>query len=78
MEDKRYIKSFNEASENLNISDVISSLLIKAQKMYGNRFDKFSIQIKDNVLYVIGHELVKDEPDWEHIVWKVDESINYL
>lgn len=46
--------------------------------MYGNRFDKFSIQIKDNVLYVIGHELVKDEPDWEHIVWKVDESINYL
>lgn len=28
MKDKRHIKSFNEATENLNISDVISSKII--------------------------------------------------
>ena len=29
MEGKRHIKSFNEASENLNISDVIKSLTLE-------------------------------------------------
>ena len=33
MKNKRHIKSFNEASENLNISDVISSKLIKSAKV---------------------------------------------
>ena len=68
----------NNTDKKLHISDVISSLLIKAQKMYGNRFDKFSVQIRDNELYVIGHEIVNGEADWEHVVWKVDEAINYL
>jgi hypothetical protein len=62
----------------LGISDIISSLLIKVQKMYGNRYDKFSIQMRSGELYVIGHEIVANEADWEHEVWLVKESLNYL
>ena len=71
-------ENVDNTDKKLHISDVISSLLIKAQKMYGNRYDKFSIQIRDNKLYVIGHETVDGEADWEHVVWNVDEAINYL
>ena len=34
MKDKRHIKSFNEATENLNISDVIERLLQDKSKEY--------------------------------------------
>ena len=68
----------DNTDKKLHISDVISSLLIKAQKMYGNRYDKFSIQMRSGELYVIGHEIVVNEADWEHEVWVVKEALNYL
>jgi hypothetical protein len=77
-EDKNLEQNLNKSNDPLHISDVISRLLIKAEKMYSNRFDRFSIQIRDNELYVMGHEIVAGEADWEHIMWKVDEAIIYL
>ena len=36
MKDKRHIKSFNEATENLNISDVMSSVIQKIETEISN------------------------------------------
>ena len=35
MKDKKHIKSFNEATENLNISDVIHSFIVTYRGNYG-------------------------------------------
>ena len=44
MKDKKYIKSFNEATENLNISDVISS-----KNMWLEKLKKDLLQNKYNL-----------------------------
>jgi hypothetical protein len=46
MKDKKHIKSFNEATENLNISDVISSLTLEDITKIVNAFTDINIPIE--------------------------------
>jgi hypothetical protein len=43
MKDKKHIKSFNEATENLNISDVIQSLLLLKGRIQSLELDMKTI-----------------------------------
>lgn len=50
MKDKRHIKSFNEATENLNISDVMNSILKELEILKEeseDKMDKFNLDGSD-------------------------------
>jgi len=64
--------------EALYIGDIISRLLFKAEKVYGYRYDRFSIQIEAGDMYLIGHEAIDYEPDCEDKLCKVSELLNSL
>ena len=65
MKDKKHIKSFNEASENLNISDVIES------KTNGSIVDETFNEL-DEKLSIIN----KETKDWlkQKIMWHISEA----
>jgi hypothetical protein len=62
--------------EALHIGDVISSLLFRAEKVYGDKYDRFSIQIEAGEAHLIGHDFISYEPDWEHKLCNVSELLN--
>ncbi len=75
-----YVEKMKQA---LSISGIISRLLFKAEKIYGkkiygNKYDRFSIQIESGEAYLIGHEEMSHEPDWEHKLCNVSELLNDL
>ena len=59
-----------------DISSFIINLLFKAEKVYGNKYYKFSIQIEKNKAYIIGHETVSYEPDYETTLCNVIKLLN--
>ena len=64
--------------EALQIGGVISRLLFKAEKVYGDKYDRFSIQIEAGDAHLIGHESISHEPDWEQKLCNVSELLNGL
>jgi|TARA_R110000822_G_scaffold275189_1_gene397353 hypothetical protein len=64
--------------EALHIGGVISRLLFRAEKVYGDKYDRFSIQIEEGKAHLIGHEDISYEPDWEHKLCDVTELLNGL
>jgi hypothetical protein len=64
--------------EALHIGVVISRLLLKAERVYGDKYDRFSIQIEEGEAYLIGHEEIAYESDWEHKLCNVSELLNGL
>ena len=64
--------------EALHIGVVISRLLFRAEKVYGDKYDKFSIQIEGGEAHLIGHEEIAYESDWEHKLCNVIELLNGL
>jgi len=64
--------------EALHIGGVISRLLFKAEKVYGDKYDRFSIQIEAGEAHLIGHEEISYEADWEHKLSNVSELLNGL
>ena len=43
----------------LNLGSVISLLLIKAEELYGNKYDYCTIEMHDGEPYIMGYELVQ-------------------
>ena len=64
--------------EALHIGGVISRLLFKAEKVYGKKYDRFSIQIEAGEAHLIGHEKIPYEADWEEKLCNVSELLNGL
>ena len=64
--------------EALHIGGVIGRLLVKAEKVYGDKYDRFSIQIEAGEAYLIGHEEIPYEADWENKLCNVSELLNGL
>jgi len=64
--------------EALHIGGVISRLLFKAEKVYGDKYDRFSIQIEAGEATLIGHEEIPYEADWEHKLCNISELLNGL
>ena len=64
--------------EALQISVVITRILVKAEKLFGNRYTKISIQIEADEPYLIGHEDLPYGADCEHKLCKVTELFNGL
>ena len=62
MKDKRHIKSFNEATENLNISDVRSSETIDARKIVINCLKMYNLTEVEEMNYQadLADEIIND------------------
>lgn len=76
MKDKRHIKSFNEATENLNISDVRSSFseLSLEHKNYIKMSSKKSDEIYNKLEEYYTADKIKTFNSWEDFL----EDINYI
>lgn len=72
------LRKLNSVEEQLRIGVVISRLLFKAEKVYGDKYDRFSIQVEGGEATLIGHEGIPYEPDWEHRLCNVSELLNGL
>ena len=59
------------------MEDKIKKILEK-YKVYGDKYDRFSIQIEEGEAHLIGHEEIAYEPDWEHKLSNVSELLNGL
>lgn len=64
--------------EALHIGGVISRLLFKAEKVYGDKYDRFSIQIEAGEAHLIGHEYIPFEANRENKLCNVNELLNGL
>ena len=62
----------------LGIGGVIGRLLFRAEKVFGDKYDRFSIQIEEGEAHLIGHEEIPYEADWEHKLCNVSELLNDL
>jgi len=65
-------------TEALHISAVIKRILLKADKLFGNRYYKISIQLQAEEPHIIGHEEQPYKADYEQKLCKVTELLKGL
>ena len=64
--------------DKLNLDSIISLLLIKAEELYGNKYDYCTIEMHNGEPYIMGYELVDYEPAIEEPLCKVIDLLNDL
>ena len=70
MKDKKHIKSFGEFNENLNISDVMNSILIDLEKIKNDH-----IEVRSEASYDKYNKLRQFEYNTEYIKARMDGGI---
>jgi len=77
LEAESLLKHLKQVKNN-DLLHSVSDLLFRAEKVYGNKYDRFSIQIEEGEAHLIGHEEIPYEADWEHKLCNVSELLNGL